>query len=236
MARVITYARACNAVYDEDPKIPAPWKRIAFKKSTGGLYGAFQGAAFTARDEVIVAFKGTNSAGDAVADAKLTVGMNTHQYAQAAAFLDTVPVSGKKVSVCGHSLGGAIAQIIGNRHRLPFITFNAPGVGLISRNLGEVGLTLFGTAAIRTVGTMASAIRHPHQALQDAGSVFHRVQGVNIRLGKDVVGCVGVHYGPVIEIPYSGGTFDVGTKHKMTTMLTELETSPYRNRRLDALV
>ncbi len=237
MARVITYARACNAVYDASPTIPSPWKRVAFQASGGGLQDAFQGAAFVRGSHMIVAFKGTSSAADVVTDAKLGVGMNTVQYACAARFMGTLPVQGKDVTLCGHSLGGAIAQIIGNRHRLPFITFNAPGVGLISRNLDEVAATVpLGTAALRTAGAVVSAIRHPMQAAQDLGSITYRVRGVNFRLGRDVVGSIGVHYGPVIEIPYSGGSFDVIEKHKMTSVLASLETSRYRNVRLDALV
>jgi hypothetical protein len=237
MPRIITLARACDAVYTDDPDLTRhKWRRIAFRRSGGRVLDTFQGAAFSSGNHVIIAFKGTNSPGDAATDLKLAVGMNTTQYASAATFLGTVPLTGKTVWLCGHSLGGAIAQIIGNRYRLPFATFNAPGVGLISRNVDEMAWTLFGTAALRTAGTIASAVRHPFQAAQDAGAVFNRVRGINFRLGKDVVGCVGVHYGDVVEIPYSGGALDVAAKHRMTTVLAALQTSPYRNQRLEALV
>lgn len=237
MPRIITLARACDAVYSGDPDLSKyKWQRIAFRRSGGLVLDTFQGAAFSSGNNIIVAFKGTNSPGDAATDLKLFVGMNTTQYAAAATFLNTVPMTGKTVWLCGHSLGGAIAQIIGNRYRLPFATFNAPGVGLISRNVGEMAWTVFGTGAMRTAGTIASAVRHPVQAAQDAGAVFNRVRGINFRLGKDVVGCTGVHYGDVVEILYSGGALDVVAKHKMTTMLAALQTSSYRNQRLEALV
>lgn len=236
MARVITCARLSDAVYSNDPRLDK-WTRIAFKKAGNGLRDAFQGAAFRRGTEVLVAFKGTSGVADGIADIKLGVGMNTSHYADAAEFLASVPVAGRSVVLCGHSLGGAIAQIIGNRHRLPFVTFNAPGVGLLSRNVGEVAVSMgLGTAAVRTAGAVASAFRHPVQAAQDLGSVFHRVRGVNFRLGKDVVGCIGVHYGRVIEITYSGGTLDVAAKHRMTTVLAALEKSSHRNVRVDTLM
>jgi hypothetical protein len=141
------------------------------------------------------------------------------------------------VSVCGHSLGGAIAQIVGNRLRLPFVTFNAPGVGIISRNVGEVASTVaLGTMLTRSLGALSSAAMHPVQAAQDAASLTYRVRGANFRLGKDVVGCIGVHYGRVIEIPYSGGALDVGTKHRMVTVLAALEGSSYRDMPMESVV
>ena len=36
--------------------------------------------------------------------------------------------SAKPVSIVGHSLGGALAQIMGYRFGHPFVTFNAPGM------------------------------------------------------------------------------------------------------------
>ena len=88
---------------------------------------------------------------------------------------------------------------------------------------------------LRTAGAMASAVMLPVQAAQEAAALTHWVRGANFRLGKDVVGLTGVHYGRVIEIPYSGGSFDVGTKHRMVTMLDALETSSYRDMPLESV-
>lgn len=236
MASMMTYARMADAVYADDPAVDG-WTRVGFDATRGSLTDPFQGAAFRRGNEVVFAFKGTSSAGDAVTDAKLGVGMNTHQYARAGEFVSRTPVEGARVSLTGHSLGGAIAQIIGNRHRLAFVTFNAPGVGLVSRNVGEVAATLgLGTAALRSAGAAISAIRHPMQAMQDAGSLFYRVRGMNFRVGKDVVGCIGVHYGPVVELAYSGGAMDVLTKHRMATVISCLAASSYRDMELEQVV
>jgi hypothetical protein len=236
MARMLTYALMSNAVYDADPRLDG-WTRVGFRPSGGGLTDAFQGVAFRQGHEIVFAFKGTSNGRDAIADAKLGVGMNTHQYARAGEFVAQVPLHGCSVSITGHSLGGAIAQIIGNRHRLPFVTFNAPGVGLVSRNAGEVAATMgLGTAVVRTAGATLSALMHPMQAAQDAGSLFYRVRGVNFRVGKDVVGSIGVHYGRVVELAYAGGAMDLIEKHRMPAVLSSLSASSYREQELDAVV
>lgn len=227
----------CDAVYDDDPLVDG-WARVGFQPSSSGLSQSFQGAAFGSGAEIVFAFKGTNCGRDAIADVKLGIGMNTGQYSDAMDLVRSVTVTpGSRVSLCGHSLGGAIAQIVGNRLRLPFVTFNAPGVGLVSRNVGEMAATLLlGTAAIRTLGSIASAALHPVQAAQDARSFFNWVRGVNFRLGRDVVGMIGVHYGNVIQIPYSGNATDVLLKHKMTSVIAALEGTRYRDAPLESLI
>jgi|GEM_PF-1441409 len=250
MAAVKDYALLSQAVYEADPQAKISearkyWKCGAVHAKGGGPYSAFQGAVFRYGSDVVFAFKGTELkkgfgtlVGDGVADLKLGLGMNTHQFSLAQDFvLKHAPQGGFRVSLCGHSLGGAIAQIVGNRLRLPFVTFNAPGVGLMSRNLDEMAVALLlGTARLRTIGATVSAVRHWDQALQDIGSVFHVVQGVNFRLGKDVVGCIGVHYGKVIEIPYSGGALDVLTKHGIDEVIKHLPGSGYAAHRLADVV
>ena len=236
MATMLTYALMCDAVYNDDPQMDG-WARVGFRPSGAGLTDAFQGVAFRSGHEVVFAFKGTSNGRDAVADAKLGVGMNTYQYACAGEFVTHTPVGGCNVSVTGHSLGGAIAQIIGNRHRLPFVTFNAPGVGLVSRNVGEVATTMgLGTAALRTAGATLSAFMHPVQAAQDAASIFYRVRGINFRVGQDVVGNIGVHYGRVVQLAYAGGALDLIEKHRMPSVLSSLRASTYRDQELDGVV
>ncbi len=229
------YARMADAVYADQPAVPG-WQRVGFRPSGEGLLDAFQGAAFQQGRELVFAFKGTSQKRDGAADVQLAIGMNTVQYADAQAFVEATRVTpGSRVVLCGHSLGGAIAQIVGNRLGLTFVTFNAPGVGVFSRNLGEVAATMgTGSMALRALGSVASAVVHPVQAAQDVRALFRAAHGVNFRLGKDVVGILGVHYGRVVEIPYAGGALDVMQKHRMTTMLAELERAGIAKRPLEA--
>lgn len=234
MATILTYARMCNAVYEDNPTISG-WTQFGFRPSGTGLADAFQGVAFKKGAEVIVAFKGTSQKRDVIADLKLGIGINTSQYADAVAFLDKMVIQdGAKVTLTGHSLGGAIAQVVGNRRRLPFVTFNAPGVAVISKNLGEVATSPLGP--MRAAGTLLSTFLHPIQAAQDLSSLFYSVRGVNLRLGQDIVGSVGVHYGKVIVVTYGGGSFDLLQKHKMTTFIESLAGTKYEAMELDALL
>jgi hypothetical protein len=200
--------------------------RIAFHQAGFLQYNAFQGAAFQRGDSVVFAFKGTSpmsrsAAGDLVADLKLGVGMNTVQFDQANQFVDeTLVPSGAQVFLCGHSLGGAIAQIVGNRRRLPFVTYNAPGVGVIAGNLDELGDQSVVMATLRVAGSLISVFRHPVQAAQDAGSLFYRVRGMNVRLSTDIVSQIGIHYGRISTLPYSGSN-----AHGIGTVIQVLEGS-----------
>lgn len=237
MATVMEYAEMANAVYEDNPQVSG-WERGPMQSSGSGVTNAFQGVIFRKGGETVVAFKGTSNPMDVAADVKLAVGMNTYQYSSARDFVqEHLAYQRTNVSLCGHSLGGAIAQVIGNRMRMPFVTFNAPGVGLFSRNILETAATVAtGSAAIRMAGTITSAVMHPVQAARDAAAVFNVVSGANFRLGSDVVGSTGVHFGRVIEIPYSGGALDVVTKHLMGSVIAALETSRYKNMSLESVV
>ena len=230
MASILEYANLADAVYDDKPNVDG-WIRKAFKPTGSGPHDSLQAAAYSKGGELVFAFKGTTAnVGDVAADLKLGVGMNTVQFGQAQDFVDSTGIgSATLVTVCGHSLGGAIAQTVGNRERMRFVTFNAPGVAVLSsRRHGQRAMSMMtGTQYLRIGGMIASAFRHPFQAAEDIGAAFYRVSGLNIRLGKDVVGSWGVHYGQLLEIPYSGGSLDVAAKHRMGTMIEALGQQGY---------
>src|SRR5437016_13973499 len=109
MAPILTYAMMADAVYGDNPIVKG-WVTIGFQESGSGIADAFQGAAFKNGNEIVLAFKGTSQMRDVAADAKLAIGMNTFQYSCASDFVDSIEtMSGAEVSLCGHSLGGAIA-------------------------------------------------------------------------------------------------------------------------------
>jgi len=224
-----------EAVYKDNPRVEG-WNRIGFRPTGSGITNQFQGAAFSKGSEAVFVFKGTDPslAGDLVADLRIGMGANIDYYNHAQAFVERTGIgSCSLVTICGHSLGGAIAQIIGNRLRKRFITFNAPGVAIVSRNIDQMAVaTVLGTGAFRTIGAIGSAFLHPFQAAQDVGGLFYRVSGVNMRLGADVVGNIGVHYGQVIQIPYHGDATDVMRRHSISTFVSELEDSAMGGRSL----
>jgi len=216
MATLLDLARLSDAVYLLQPNL-AGWVRTAFHPASGGLDG-FQAATFTRGSEVVVVFRGTAQAMDGIADLKLGTGMNSTYFAAGEEF--AAPYRGRPdVVVTGHSLGGAIAQVVANRGGFVMATFNAPGVAVIaSRNIGESTL---GMNVVRTAGMIASAARHPMQATRDVASAFRTVRGVNLCLECDAVSRIGNHYGQVLRIPGSGA--NPLNEHRITTVISVLE-------------
>jgi pyridoxal biosynthesis lyase PdxS len=194
---------------------------MAFRPALGA---GLQAAVFTRNRETVVAFRGTSQATDVVADLKIGLGMNTSMFSEAEDFVAR-RAPGDGVVVTGHSLGGAIAQTVGNRRRLPFVSFNAPGVALLaSQNLGSV-MPVLGAVRL-VVGATVGAIRHPMQTMRDVGAAFHDSLGVNYRLSGDLVSAYGLHYGPIVHLQGQG---DPLTQHRMTTMNAVLDRFGYGN-------
>lgn len=219
MTTILDYGRLANAIYDHPPA-PAGWAVAGFQDSLGtGL----QAGVFTRGQATVVAFKGTtlSNVNDLTTDLKLGVGMNTAYFSAAERFV-ALYASGPEVVFTGHSLGGAIAQVVGNRRQMPFVTFNAPGVAVLaSRNLHTTTAHMM---AVRVAGSLASAVRHPMQMVRDVNSAFHTSLGVNYRLEFDLVSAIGLHYGPVVTM---GCSADLGARHSMSTVLDVLAANHY---------
>ena len=197
MATLLELAELSRAVYELGTP-PAGWAQADAKRAPprSGL----QAATYTKGSETVIAFRGTvpSQAGDLQADAVLGLGMNSAYFAEAEEYAAAHITDKDKTTLCGHSLGGAITQIVGNRQMIKFATYNAPGVALFaSRNIGST--TLLGLG-VRTAGATLNAIYSPRQALRDARAFFNVVNGLNIRLRLDVVSAIGIHYGDIISL------------------------------------
>jgi putative lipase involved disintegration of autophagic bodies len=178
----------------------------------GNPANGFQGAIFENDDEVICAYKGskggirdrTTTGYDdwSVNDVQIAMNRFPSQTPAALDFADVAKAiaESKPISIVGHSLGGALAQLVGYALSLPFVTFNAPGV---RNNLQGVSW------GVRKVG---------------------QVQGFNMILASDPVGNFGVHLGKTERFltkdmfnPFKG---DIA--HKMGQVIATLKMS--RNR------
>src|SRR5436190_9301412 len=147
MPTVLDLGVLANAVYDASPAAPG-WDCPDHHEAGGSLDG-FQAATFTRGGDTVLAFRGTAQAMDTLVDLKLGTGMNSSYFSSAESYALGF-VGRPNVYVCGHSLGGAIAQVVANRRGFKFATFNAPGVAVVaSRNIGSASLVI---SAVRSVG------------------------------------------------------------------------------------
>ena len=224
MANLLELAELSSAVYEtaalkkkSSVKVAGhgTWDCIDYKLASGSMNG-FQAGMFTNGTETVVAFRGTAQAMDGVADLKLGTGMNSSYFYEGEEF---AAKAGASAIVTGHSLGGAIAQIVANRGDYVMATFNAPGVGVIaSRNILK-STSLMNT--VRVAGMITSIARHPMQAGSDIWNAFNVVKGVNICLNNDAVSQMGNHYGKVRRI--AGTSMNPLTEHKISTVISVLE-------------
>lgn len=214
MPTLYRYAQFADAVYSADEnamkdalvkKSCAAWsvrKWHPLSRSNG-----FQGAILENQEEVVCVYKGSTT-GKAFVDDWLVNDMliavnalppqmwSAYDMAAAAQLIG----GGKKpVSLVGHSLGGALAQIVGYIRGLPFVTFNAPGM----KGNAETYRSLGGTSK-------PGAIR-----------------GFNMILWSDPIGNYGRHLGeterfltPGIFNPFGGGS---AIAHMMGSVLRALE-------------
>ncbi len=227
MMTLLELAQLSGAVYDTPPSAVSGWTRASFVTGRdSGLSSDLQAAVYNKTSGgTAVAFRGTTVSispshvyamlQDLYADLSLGQGEDISDYTAAGNFMK--PLKNRPdVVVCGHSLGRAIAQIIGNRMRLRIATFNAPGVGVLaSRNIGEARL---GPFAIRAAGMAESALLNPVQTMKDIGAAFHRVRGVNVRLDGDRVSQLGEQYGQILTIPGPKGA-GLMDQHKIATVI-----------------
>lgn len=89
------------------------------------------------KNDIIVAYCGTNDDKDFVSDAQMAMNEVPEQYEKANQYyLDTVAkYPNASVVLTGHSLGGSLAQLVASRHKeTSAVTFNAFGIKSIIKN------------------------------------------------------------------------------------------------------
>ncbi len=220
------------AVYEDDPAVGG-WVCPNHLRASSSWNG-FQAATFTKEGVTVIVFRGTSQAMDVGADLRLGAGMNTSYFSDGEAYAAGAAAPGDNVYVCGHSLGGAIAQVVANRGGYKMVTFNAPGVAVFaSRNVRDMATSTPWMQAIRVGGALVSTVTNPMQTFRDIRSTFNTVRGLNIRLSYDAVSSIGIHYGDLVTL--EGPTMNPATAHRMATVNEVLATNPLGARPLSSL-
>jgi hypothetical protein len=137
MATIRDYLDIADAAYQDDPEGHVPLRWRVRKTETATWYGnGFQGSVFEGDEEVIVAFSGTKGGpmsapvSQSSANARIAVLVVPNMAGSAKKLVRWAEQNcgGKPVSIVGHSLGGALAQVVGAWSGRPFVSLNGPGM------------------------------------------------------------------------------------------------------------
>lgn len=127
-------ALICRDVYNDKQKEVNGYKPVdKLEDPQTGL----RVVTYQKKNDIIVAYCGTNDEKDFVSDAQMAMNEVPEQYEKANQYyLDTVAKNPKaSVILTGHSLGGSLAQLVASRHKeTSAVTFNAFGVKSILEN------------------------------------------------------------------------------------------------------
>jgi hypothetical protein len=233
VGKIVTldYAEMANRVYEIGRGVRHANHRLDGYKADlfeeGMNWGAtktnFKGCVYVSQrhPEVVVAFQGTDlgKAGDLLADLQIAIGGLVGmlpQYCSAALRLfdrTRAIYPARAVSFVGHSLGGAMAQIMGHWTGLPFVTFNAPGMwGDIQKS--KLILSWSPSNSLRSIqGTFKGSLLAKQMA----------TTGRNFRNILDPVSAYGFHYGPVTRFVGLG-------LHSMDDLLQRIKNSHWRDK------
>jgi putative lipase involved disintegration of autophagic bodies len=200
MAEYIEIAQEVYARRSAGPPALLDWETQRWEWGT--WYGdGFQGGIFSNHIEMIVGFSGTKGGlttapiSQNTANARIGVNVipNLAGSAQSMVNWAKAHAHGRAISLVGHSLGGGLAQVVGNWSGCPFISFNGPGM---ASHLKTAAFNIF--KPMQMVRSIAS------RATGDTVGICVTVKG-------DFVGEFGYHVGHEIIVDGTAG----GALHSM---------------------
>jgi hypothetical protein len=211
MATIADYWEIAKNVYAQKAAgapMVAGWERQ--KWEWGTWYGdGFQGGVFESEQELIVGFSGTKGGllsapiSQNSANARIALNVIPNMAGSAKSMVDWAKERGggvKPVSIVGHSLGGGLAQVIGNWSGCPFISLNGPGMA------SQLKMSAFN-------------IFKPVQMYRSASSgATGDTVGICFTVKGDLIGEFGYHVGTEFVRPYSGND----PKHGLDALWTAI--------------
>jgi hypothetical protein len=211
------YARMSNDVYTKGTA-GAPFRVVREVRKENFTAKIYALPGHTA----VLCFAGTDDARDAVVEDAIGIGLTGStmflHVTLAFALAKSLKASYNAVEVCGHSLGGAYAQLVAREYELNCITFNAPGAAQMAR------LSLPG-GAFNPTNLVMGEMRNAFDAVFDKTAMFH------FRHPQDVVSRIGNHCGlrPVRDLRMpTFGLKQLPEAHKIAHIEQWLKSHPGR--------
>jgi hypothetical protein len=218
VANIQDYLDIAQEVYASrsggQPYLPG-WEMQKWEWAT--WYGdGFQGGIFANDQEIIVGFSGTKggltTAPVSQNSGNVRIGLNVIPNmagsAQAMVSWAKKAAWGRPVSIVGHSLGGGLAQVVGNWSGCPFISLNGPGM---KSHLKQSAFNIF----------------KPMQMVRSALSAnTDDTVGICFTVKGDFVGEFGYHVG--VEYVLDGG--NTASKHSLDALYVGLNKKGWRDK------
>lgn len=133
---ILTYANLSNAAYGSGA-VPMGWTLLKTSPPSDTGFAAMA-VRNEATGEIVIAYRGTDGINDLTgSDLQLALQNDVpEQYPEAAAFYTAISNEyGSNITLTGHSLGGALAQLVAAITESPAYIYNAPGVEAIYQGL-----------------------------------------------------------------------------------------------------
>lgn len=136
MVSISSYLNLAEYAYERrgEPEGTIADFEVVTREYASALGNGFQGVVYRGGSEVIVAFAGTlgglTTAPISQNTANVRIGVNIipNMAGSAKKLVKSAARSAMPISIVGHSLGGALAQVVGAWMNIPFVSFNGPGM------------------------------------------------------------------------------------------------------------
>jgi hypothetical protein len=213
MVAIASYLDLVGRAYERDDNPSSIQGFVVRRREFAAVLGnRFQCVVHEGNDEAIVAFSGTFANmrtltnWQKTANLRIRVNIIPNMARSVRTLVKAAVETAKPVSIVGHSLGGALAQVVGVWMDIPFISFNGPGM----------------TTQLRMSAVDVIEPSRMRRTLN--GLPLTQANGVCFSVEGDFVGNFGLHVGRFVPVPWDGR----GKRHDLDAIRSGLGESVTR--------